>query len=135
MVLAGMLVLVGLSEPALAVVKDPALCFGDAKVAADRRIAACSVIAEDVTGASSLRAKAYFFRAMALDDNQDWDGAIADYGEVIALDPKQTSAYFNRGTDWSNKGDDDRAISDFNIVISLEPSASDAYSSRGSAFL
>ena len=78
MVLAGMLVLVGLSEPALAVVKDPALCFGDAKVAADRRIAACSVSAEDVTGASSLRAKAYFFRAMALDDKQDWDGAIAD---------------------------------------------------------
>nr|WP_263490393.1 tetratricopeptide repeat protein [Mesorhizobium sp. CA15] len=70
-----------------------------------------------------------------MDDEQDWDGAIADYGEVIALDPKQTSAYFNRGTDWSNKGDDDRAIADFNMAISLEPSDSQAYSSRGSAFL
>jgi tetratricopeptide (TPR) repeat protein len=140
-VLAVMLVLGGLSEPAAAVVKDPALCFGDeksagdAKAAADRRIAACTAIAEDVAEALPLRAKAYFYRARARDDMQDWDGAIADYGEAIALDPKRASAYFNRGADWFDKGDDDRAIADFNIAISLEPSDSQAYSSRGSAFL
>ncbi|TPN76745.1 tetratricopeptide repeat protein [Mesorhizobium sp. CU2] len=150
--LAGMVVLGALTAPASAAARDYALCFGDEsgdqssgsgdtkeasidKVAVEQRIAACTVIAEDATEASRLRIKAYFYRGSARDDKQDWDGAIADYGETIALDPKRTSAYFNRGTDWFNKEDYDRAIADFNVVISLEPSASDAYSSRGSAFL
>ncbi|RTL96509.1 MAG: tetratricopeptide repeat protein [Hyphomicrobiales bacterium] len=154
LVFAGMAVLGAIAAPASAVAKDYALCFGDeggdrspdsgpidkaganaGEVLADQRIAACTAIAEDGTETPQLRAKAYFYRAGALDDKQDWTGAIADYDKAIALDPKRTSALFNRGTDWSNKGDDDRAIADFNIVISLEPSASDAYSSRGLAFL
>ncbi|MBZ9849239.1 tetratricopeptide repeat protein [Mesorhizobium sp. CA14] len=150
--LGGMVVLGTLATPASAVAKDYALCFGDEshgqgldsdnkkgasldKLAVEQRIAACTVIVEDNAEALRLRIKAYFYRGAARDDKQDWDGAIADYGEAIALDPKRTSAHFNRGTDWFNKGDHDRAIADFNIVISLEPSASDAYSSRGSAFL
>ncbi|MEZ2329747.1 tetratricopeptide repeat protein [Mesorhizobium sp. RCC_202] len=141
-VLAAMLVLGGLSAPASAVVRDYALCFGDEKSAGDdkaattgHRIAACTVIAEDVTETSFLRAKAYFSRALARDDKEDWDGAIADYGQGIALDPKRASAYFNRGTDWFNKGEDDRAIADFTATIALEPSAGDAFAGRGSAFL
>ncbi|WP_292147050.1 tetratricopeptide repeat protein, partial [Mesorhizobium sp.] len=152
--LAGMAVLGAIATPASAIAKDYAPCFGDesgdrspnsgpidkkganaGKISADRRIAACTAIAEDDKETLRLRTKAYFYRGAARDDKQDWNGAIADYDKAIALDPKATSALFNRGTDWSNKGDYDRAIADFNIVISLEPSASDAYSSRGSAFL
>ncbi|RWD63339.1 tetratricopeptide repeat protein [Mesorhizobium sp.] len=145
--LVGVTVLGALATPAFA--GDYALCFGDEsggqssdqkeanvdQAAVDQRIAACTAIAEDVTQAQRQRIKAYFYRGSARDDREDWDGAIADYSQAIALDPKATSALFNRGTDWSNKGDYDRAIADFNIVISLEPSASDAYSGRGSAFL
>ncbi|WP_292577417.1 tetratricopeptide repeat protein, partial [Mesorhizobium sp.] len=145
--LAGVTVLGALATPAFA--GDYALCFGDEsggqgsdqkeanvdQAAVDQRIAACTAIAEDDTQAERQRIKAYFYRGSARDDKEDWDGAIADYNQAIALDPKATSALFNRGTDWSNRGDYDRAIADFNIVISLEPSASDAFSSRGSAFL
>lgn len=157
--LAGMTMLGGLASPTLAAVRDYALCFGDDKGpsddqglgglsgptykkeagvdkgAAEQRIAACTVIAEDDTEASRLRVSAYFYRGVARDDLEDLDGAIADYSEAIALDPKRASVYFNRGSDWYNKGDDERAIADFNIAISLEPSAGDAYASRGWAFL
>lgn len=153
LVLAGIILLGALTAPSSAVTRDYALCFGDEegpvdknsalyskeasvdKDAADRRIAACTVIAEDTTEASRLRAKAFFYRASARNDKKDWEGAITDYGEAIARDPKQAAAYFNRGADWYNKGDDDRAIADFNVLISLDPSSSEAYSSRGAAFL
>ncbi|MBZ9854340.1 tetratricopeptide repeat protein [Mesorhizobium sp. CA13] len=123
-----------LNMPALAAEKDYATCIGE-DIEPDKRIVACTAIAEDAAEPAGIRATAYFQRGVTLGDQKQYDRSIVDYSEVIALDPNDASAYLNRGADWFSNGDDDRAIADFNIVISLEPSSSDAYSNRGLAFL
>ena len=52
---------------------------------------------------------------------KDYDRAIADFTEVIRLDPKDARAYINRGVSYREKGDAERAIADFSEAIQLDP--------------
>jgi len=65
----------------------------------------------------------------------DNDRAIADYTEVIKLDPKHTDAYNNRGNAYYNKNNYDQAIADYTEAIRLNPKFADAYNNRGNAYL
>jgi tetratricopeptide (TPR) repeat protein len=67
--------------------------------------------------------------------NREWDKAIADFNEVIRLDPERTSGYYSRGTCYDAKGDYDRAIEDFNKAIRLLPDLPSSYEDRGEAYL
>lgn len=60
--------------------------------------------------------------------------AIADYDEVIALDPANVHAYHNRGISFDKLGHFEAAIEDFNQVLQLEPNNSVAYFNRGSTY-
>lgn len=79
--------------------------------------------------------------AMSVDDlltsgnaknaQRNYDGAIADYTQAIALDPKNAMAYHNRGYAKRDKGDNDGAIADYTQVIALDPKFVTAYNNRG----
>src|SRR5260370_8008814 len=62
----------------------------------------------------------------------DFDGAIADFNEVIKIDkifPEnvQSATYLNRGLAFQKKGDLDAALADFNKPIKLSSNNSYPY--------
>jgi regulator of sirC expression with transglutaminase-like and TPR domain len=50
---------------------------------------------------------------------QDWDHALADYQQAIALKPDLVEAYLNRGLVYSQMGEEEKAIADFQKVLEL----------------
>jgi len=65
----------------------------------------------------------------------DFDGAIADFNEVIKIDriyPEnvQSASYLNRGVALEKKGDLDAALADFNKAIKLQSNNVFAYQNR-----
>jgi tetratricopeptide (TPR) repeat protein len=71
-------------------------------------------------------------RAVAKWNQGDIEGAIADYNQSIAINPKTAArAYRNRALVKSSKGDKDGAIADYNQAIELEPKNANAYNKRG----
>src|SRR6266436_3596667 len=66
----------------------------------------------------------------------DFDGAIADFNEVIKIDkifPEnvQSATYLNRGLAFQKKGDLDEALADYNKAIKLNSKFPFAYRGRG----
>jgi len=70
---------------------------------------------------------AYFNRGDAWYEKGEYDKAIADYTEVIQLNPKNLNAYLIRGDTWLEKGEYDKAIADYTEVIRLDPKNVGAY--------
>jgi tetratricopeptide (TPR) repeat protein len=77
------------------------------------------------------RANAYYLRGAAHYDRYmygsewiepaDLDRAIADFTEVIRLNPQFIPAYRARGMAWNVNGDRDRAIADLTKAVELNP--------------
>jgi len=65
--------------------------------------------------------------------NGDWNGAIAAFTQVLAIDPHSSVAYNDRGAARESKGDLDGAIKDFTQALTLDPQMAAAYASRGNA--
>jgi tetratricopeptide (TPR) repeat protein len=63
----------------------------------------------------------------------DHQGAIADFSEVIRLQPDAADAYYNRGNARAALGDDRGSIADYDQAIKLNPNFSPAYNNRGHA--
>jgi tetratricopeptide (TPR) repeat protein len=61
------------------------------------------------------------------------DGAIADYGEAIKLEPTFAAAYLNRGNAEFLQGNLDASIADFSKALELKPDYRVAYYMRGLA--
>jgi formylglycine-generating enzyme required for sulfatase activity/predicted Ser/Thr protein kinase len=78
-------------------------------------------------------AKAYFDRAFLKEDNlKDFQGALADYNQAIALNPNYVLAYHNRGVLKQNQFNDPQgALADYDRAIVFDPNYADAYSNRG----
>jgi tetratricopeptide (TPR) repeat protein len=79
-----------------------------------------------------LTAHEYFERGRAR-PKTDIDGKIADYSEVIRLNPQYAKAYCNRGLARYNKGDLDGAIADYDEALRLDPQFDIAYYNRAFA--
>ena len=60
--------------------------------------------------------------------------AIADYDEVIRLEPKVAPWYANRGFTWESLKALDKAIADFSRAIELDPKFAHMYNDRGQAW-
>ena len=104
-----------------------------AKAWGDTAIAACTRAIGSPRFKDRDLVRLYYNRGIEYDEKRDYDRAIADYNEVIHLDPIYAKAYCDRGNAWRNKGDLDRAIADYNEVIRLDPKDAKAYNSRGIA--
>jgi tetratricopeptide (TPR) repeat protein len=62
----------------------------------------------------------------------DYDGALADYNQAIALNPKDSEQYRNRGQLKHFRFNDSKgALADYNQAISLAPNDSPSYYLRG----
>ena len=77
---------------------------------------------------------AYFNRGWAYGRKRDYDKAIADYGEVIRLNPKNVKARCDRACAYLDKDENDKAIADYDEAIRLDPKCGLAYYSRGYAY-
>ena len=105
-----------------------------ARASADVAIAACTRAIASRRYSGSNLAKIYKNRGNAYYDKKDYDRAIADYSEVIRLDPKYALAFYNRGLAYYDKGDLDRAIADSSEAIRLDPKHALAFYNRGIAY-
>src|SRR5262249_25776683 len=92
-----------------------------AKASGDAAIAACTraIASGDYHG--PVLEKLYYDRAFEYYNKRDNDRAIADYNEVIRIDPDYADAFYGRGNAWSKKFNDARAIADWNHAIRLDP--------------
>jgi tetratricopeptide (TPR) repeat protein len=99
---------------------DKGLCLAPA--AGDENIAACTrLISSGVLSGPEL-AEAYARRATnyaVIKD--DFDHAIADFNQAIAIDPRHATAYAIRGAIFAKRGSYDRALSDLNAARKLRP--------------
>lgn len=90
----------------------------------DRKIAACTVLINQ-GGSAANRAMAYFKRGEMYHSKDDHDRAIADFTEVVRLDPTDKEAYHKRGVSYifrahhGSKDDYDRAIADLETSLRL----------------
>lgn len=86
-------------------------------------------------GGSSTSELATFYhnRGLAMATAQDYDRAIADFGEALRIDPSYSPAYNDRGVAYRRKGDFDRAIQDYNEALRLNPKYGLALTNRGIA--
>ena len=66
--------------------------------------------------------------------SQNYISAIAQFNEIINLDPENSQAYGNRGLAYSRLDEFELAIEDFSKVIQLAPSDPKAYYSRGTRY-
>ena len=79
---------------------------------------------------ASILAYAYYGRGSAWLAKQEYDKALADYNEVIRLDPRFASGYVCRGNIWQLKGEYDRALVDYWQAIRFDAEMAYAYGSR-----
>jgi tetratricopeptide (TPR) repeat protein len=102
---------------------------------AERRVAACTRVAEDKSESARNRAVAVNWRGIVRREQGDNDRALADYNEAIGLDPTYAPPHNNRGNIWRGRGNLVRAIADYTQAIALNPKFAQAYSNRGFALL
>ncbi len=74
---------------------------------------------------------AWVLEGISKGEQGDFDGAIADFGRAIELDPAYALAYLNRGNARSFNGDPDGAIIDFDHAVALDPGNAEAFYNRG----
>ena len=63
----------------------------------------------------------------------DSKGAVADFTQALAIDPKSSAAYNERATIREEKGDLDGAIADYTQALAVDPQMAAAYNGRGNA--
>ena len=96
----------------------------------DLQIGGCSAVIQ--SGRESARTLAIVFRnrGIAHKARGEFDRAIEDYSEAIALNPQFADAFLSRGMAYKTKGDLGHAIQDYGHAIQLNPQYADAYDAR-----
>jgi tetratricopeptide (TPR) repeat protein len=74
---------------------------------------------------------AYFVRALAYEQVQDFSQSLSDFNQAILLDPKYSTAYNNRAILKYKMNDNQGSLADFNQAILLSPKYFLAYNNRG----
>ena len=94
-------------------------------------IGGCNAVIQET--AKNLAA-AYFFRGAAYVAKNDFDRAIADYTQAIAIDPTESDYLNSRAAIYEQKSDMTRAMADYDAAIKLDPKSVYAYNNRAPAF-
>ena len=148
MVAMGALLLSGTFE-SRAAADDARICARDSGEIA---IEACSRAIKSGRYKGHELARQYLYRGVERRLKQDFDLALADFGDAARIDKKYADAFYNRCAIYNFKGDYDRAIAECSQAVKLGPSAnataasggeklgnertiSDYYSERGFAYL
>ncbi len=75
----------------------------------------------------------YLAQGKAKYEKGDLDGAIKDFTQVLAINPKSSIAFNNRASARQAKNEMDGAISDYTQALDLDPKMVAAYYGRGNA--
>ena len=111
-----------------------AKCTALGDISKDERIAGCTTLLESNKYGLKAEIIGHFIRARTSFHKGDFDGAIADYTEIIRLNPKNEYAYLERGVTYFNKHDFDLAIADYDRAIELNSIFENAFYNRGAAY-
>jgi tetratricopeptide (TPR) repeat protein len=111
-----------------------AWCKGDGDPTLERQIGACTALIEAKSGEPLTRALNYFRRAGAYLRQQDFDKAISDFGDGLALDAGNAAAHYGRAIAYEAKKDTDRAIADYDAAIRLDPRNVRSLSNRAAIY-
>jgi len=86
--------------------------------------------AERVTVIDPFTAIAYTNRGLVRHQQNDIDGAIADFNAAIRISPGLAEAYLGRGVAYRVKGDRNKALADFDRTIAINNHLTEAYVDR-----
>jgi tetratricopeptide (TPR) repeat protein len=78
-------------------------------------------------------AREYNEQGVSKFSKDDFDGAISNFDQAIALNPNYVLAYCNRGGAKTRKGDMDAALADYDRALEIDPRFYEAYQGRGEA--
>jgi tetratricopeptide (TPR) repeat protein len=109
-------------------------CGGRNGAAPEARIAGCTALIGSGDESDADLVSDYVSRGNAHADRQDFDQAIADYGEALRRNPTGAALYYDRAAVWRLKGDYDKAIADYDRAIAINPRYEDAFVNRGIAY-
>src|ERR1017187_5838324 len=108
-------------------------CIGEGNPTPAQKITGCTAVIQ----AGKLKGKRLAFtfsnRGVAYYERGEYDRAIQDFEQAIALNPKYALAFNNRCAAYHDKGEYDRAIQDCNQAIKLNPNHAGAYYNRSLA--
>jgi tetratricopeptide (TPR) repeat protein len=96
-------------------------CTGNPGIDWDQQITSCTALIQSGAEAKENVAIAFYNRALAYENKEDYERAIADYSEAIRLNPNDADAYFYRSLDRKRKGDNAGAEADMAAAKRINP--------------
>jgi tetratricopeptide (TPR) repeat protein len=96
-------------------------CTGNPGIEWDLQIKSCTTLIQSGAESKENRAIAFYNRALAYENMEDYDSAIADYSEAIRLDPNEADALLYRGLNKERKGDKAGAEADIAAAKRINP--------------
>jgi tetratricopeptide (TPR) repeat protein len=122
--------LIGSGIVASAAADDKSTCFGPPY--GDHVIAACTRLISSKTLPAAERVKAYYQRGRSyVLGKSDFDRGVADFNEVIRLDPTNLNALVFRGASLVLTGKLDRGLEDLSAARRLNPNAAIVHNGFG----
>jgi Trypsin-like peptidase domain/Tetratricopeptide repeat len=85
--------------------------------------------------AAAPKASDYYVSATNKKEEENYQGAIADYTKAIALDPKFAKAYNDRSLIYIYLKRNNEALADVNQAIQLDPNLAEAYGNRANIYI
>ncbi len=73
----------------------------------------------------------FFNRGVAYANLKEYQKAINDYDQAIALNPKNAEVFGNRGFAYANLGEHQKAINDYDQAIAINPKDARSFYNRG----
>lgn len=105
-----------------------------AETAPDVKIDACTALIKSGRYSGSGLAAAYGSRAAAYRRKKDYDRALADFNEMIRIDPEGDSGFLGRCIVYGDRGEYDRAVADCSRAIQLRSNDYLAFEIRGNTY-
>ena len=96
-------------------------CTGNPGIDWDQQIKSCTALIQSGQETTENLSIAFYNRALAHENKENDDLAIADYSEAIRLNPKDAEAHFYRGLARQRKGDKPGGEADLAEARRLNP--------------